>query len=607
MKQVKGKNQQILNIKEVRILLIFCAIITLYFNSNLADPFNSAKQYLLIMASAWLTGNFLVGARRLELKALVRRKYIILVLIFSVSGLVSFINTEPTFVGLFGETQRKTGFITYLCLSIFLLFAAKYITDAVRKQYYFYSLVTLALFATYGNIQYLGFDFIQWVNPYNSIISTLGNPNYASAFLAVMATFCFSAIFLNVSNFLKAIHIVVVIWSVALIYLSDSKQGLVSIVMGTAVVAGVQILKYKRKLGYLFFALFSLFGLISILGMLQIGPASYYLYKDSVTLRGYYWQAGISMFKSNPLLGVGLDRYGANFSQYKDLDFVVSRGFELMSSNAHNIPIQIFATGGLFYGITYLMINTYILYRAIKGIRLLRGDSLVFISGIFAAWLAYQAQAIVSIENIGMAVWGWVFGGSIIGLSNKQIENQNLKTNSKMLLQPIISIFIIILMLPLLANFIKGESQAFRAQILFNSNNKENMPEINKVSIEIIKNRFADPFHKVLAANYLLNIDNYDGLSALEELVVDDERNSTALSLLANYYDLNGNSEQSIKYRILMSKYDPLNCKNYLKLGQHYKKLGDTSSMYRMRDKILGIAPKSEIAQIASQEFQASS
>ena len=137
MKQVKGKNQQILNIKEVRILLIFCAIITLYFNSDLADPFNSAKQYLLIMASAWLTGYFLVDARRLELKALVRRKYMILVLIFSVSGLVSFINTEPTFVGFFGETQRKTGFITYLCLSIFLLFAAKYITDAVRKQYYF--------------------------------------------------------------------------------------------------------------------------------------------------------------------------------------------------------------------------------------------------------------------------------------------------------------------------------------------------------------------------------------------------------------------------------------------------------------------------------------
>ena len=465
----------------------------------------------------------------------------------------------------------------------------------------------MALFATYGSIQYLGFDFIQWVNPYNSIISTLGNPNYASAFLAVMATFCFSAIFLNVSNFLKAIHIVIVIWSVALIYLSDSKQGLVSIAIGTAVVAGVQILNYKRKLGYLFFALFGFFGLISILGMLQIGPASYYLYKDSVTLRGYYWQAGISMFKSNPLFGVGLDRYGANFSQYKDLDFVVSRGFELMSSNAHNIPIQIFATGGLFYGITYLMINTYIFYRAIKGIRLLRGDSLVFISGIFAAWLAYQAQAIVSIENIGMAVWGWVFGGSIIGLSNKQIENQNLKTNSKVLLQPIISIFIIILMLPLLANFIKGESQAFRAQILFNSNNKEDMPEINKVSIEIIKNRFADPFHKVLAANYLLNVDNYAGLSALKELVVDDERNSTALSLLANYYDINGNSEQSIKYRILMSKYDPLNCKNYLKLGQYYKKLGDTSSMYRLRDKILSISPKSEIAQIAIQEFQVSS
>ena len=36
---------------------------------------------------------------------------------------------------------------------------------------------------------------------------------------------------------------------------------------------------------------------------------------------------------------------------------------------------------------------------------------------MIAAWLGYTSQSIISINQIGLAVWGWVLGGSLVGYS----------------------------------------------------------------------------------------------------------------------------------------------------------------------------------------------
>jgi hypothetical protein len=40
-----------------------------------------------------------------------------------------------------------------------------------------------------------------------------------------------------------------------------------------------------------------------------------------------------------------------------------------------------------------------------------------FFAAIFAAWIAYQAQSLISINQLGLAVWGWALSGAIIGYS----------------------------------------------------------------------------------------------------------------------------------------------------------------------------------------------
>ena len=45
-----------------------------------------------------------------------------------------------------------------------------------------------------------------------------------------------------------------------------------------------------------------------------------------------------------------------------------------------------------------------------------------FFTGIFVAWIGYQAQSIISINQLGLAVWGWGLGGLVAGYSLLETE-----------------------------------------------------------------------------------------------------------------------------------------------------------------------------------------
>ena len=73
------------------------------------------------------------------------------------------------------------------------------------------------------------------------------------------------------------------------------------------------------------------------------------------------------MFLSSPLTGIGIDRYGAYFKEFRETQYSLNYGFDLTSSNAHNVPIQLFATGGIFVGGFYILILLFIAWRGFLG------------------------------------------------------------------------------------------------------------------------------------------------------------------------------------------------------------------------------------------------
>jgi hypothetical protein len=60
----------------------------------------------------------------------------------------------------------------------------------------------------------------------------------------------------------------------------------------------------------------------------------------------------------------------------------------------------------------------------------------VYFAAIVAAWIAYQAQSVVSINQLGLGVWGWSLTGLIIGYdinsrNPEQVENQKVARKGK--------------------------------------------------------------------------------------------------------------------------------------------------------------------------------
>ena len=214
---------------------------------------------------------------------------------------------------------------------------------------------------------------------------------------------------------IRLISVLIFLITVYEIINSNAIQGRVVVAAGLGIV-GFYLVRSKfegaiAQIGYL--VVVAIGGVFALLGALQIGPLTKYIYKTSVSLRGEYWQAGWNMGNERPLTGVGFDTYGDWYRRLRDTQALVLPGPNTTTNAAHNVPFDVFAFGGWPLFITYLAILSLSLVAIIKVTFRARKYDAIFVT-LTTAWICYQLQSIISINQIGLAVWGWLFGGALI-------------------------------------------------------------------------------------------------------------------------------------------------------------------------------------------------
>lgn len=589
------------------------AATTLYFNSKIQDPFNSPKMWIIMLIAAWLVGHIIANNNK-SFKIPEIKIFVALLATFVLFCFVAALTTDISYTAFFGENQRRNGFLTYLALIIFMLASSIYVKSESLKRLNYVAFSTGLILATYGLMQISGLDFIKWNNPYNAVISTVGNPNFAAAVMAMMASIVFGPVLNNSFNvYYRVLSLLLTVILLVTIYLSDARQGLIAFGVGVGVYLIIWLYGIKSRLRHLLLGSSLVIGFFSILGMLQIGPLTSFLYKGSVTVRGYYWRAGIEMFKDQPFFGVGFDRYGAFFKEFREVGYPLNYGFNITSSNAHNVPIQVFSTTGVFAGISYLAILGFIVWRGVVGIRSKVGNEKLLVASIFSAWLAYQAQSIISIDNIGISIWGWVLGGAVVGISRSSanVDTETIKKPKKNsngaqfnLRQTFISATAVALSLVVVIPFYQAEKNMFETRMRFNPDSAENKSALYEYATKTLKISQLEPSYKVNLGAYLVASGfTAEGLDVLKSVINSDPRNLDALTSLSEFNQQLGNLEEVNKYRLQIAKLDPFNAVNYLQLGRNYKALGNVAKMNEMRTKILSFAPNTEEAKQAISEL----
>lgn len=593
--------------------ILWClGLVTLYFQITLADPFNAPKLWVLLLFAGWLAGYLFILKNEI-LKNDSLKILLSLISIFVITLSLSTFFSNIKYVAFFGDTQRRNGFFQYLALSLILILTATAVTFENIKKIYLTTYLIAIVSAFYSLLQLTGNDFVKWNNPYNSIISTVGNPNFAAAVMAIMGVILFSTIFIEKFSLTFRISSgFIFLLLIFLIYKSNARQGLLAFFLGAGIFLNIWLWGKNRKIGFMFLiAGLSIF-VLAILGMLQMGPLEKYLYKPSVSIRGYYWRAGIQMFLKNPFFGVGIDSYGYYFKEFREVNYPLIYGYEITSSNAHNTFIQFFATGGLLFGLSYLIINSFILVLAIKRFSTLSGDNKLILSGLLSAWFAYHAQSLVSIDNIGISVWGWILGGAIVALSKSKDSNSSdlkeiylpNKNNLKSIQILTSSVIVFLIFIPIMLLY-KGEENSAKASVLVNLQNPVERDYFQELQKKVIDSPLNDPSYKLIAASRLIQSGFVnDGITAAKKILNSNSRQQDALLLLAETYESMGDLLNANIYRDKISALDPWNAANYFLLGKNYQALGDTTSSRRMLTKILSFAPNTTIAELAKVELQ---
>jgi len=592
-------------------LVIGVAAVTIFFKTGFYDPFNSAKLILLLLITGWLFGHLINSYREKPLSFLSTEFNVTILQLGFISSLfASLLQSEIFLVGLLGETQRRNGFLSYFGLSIIFLYAVRSINFSNIIRVYQVGILSGATLSVYGVIQISGNDFVAWDNPYNSMISTLGNPNFASATLAILLLIALFGMFLKkLSLFFKLLSFCLIPLSLTAIVISGSRQGLLVVFFSSIFYISIYSFLRDKRLGFLVSSISLAGSLLAALGMLQKGPLTSILYKDSISVRGHYWRAGIEMFKDSPLTGVGVDRYGAYFRQFREVSYPLKHGFEITSTNAHNTFIQLFATSGLFVGVFYLLIVLFIFLSGIKLLKNCEKQDQTTVLGLLAAWVGFQAQSLISIDNIGISVWGWLLGGSIIGLSlsiNPGMDKSDVAEKKRMvkvnLFQPTVSLLLLLPVIIFSTNFYKDEQNMLLLKGYSNPAYPNNKPIVQNLSNQIQSSSFIDPFYKYLASFFAYNMGYTDqAYSIVSKALASDPINPEFLNGMVFLERARNNITNEISLRNRIASTDPWNAANYLELLKLYKASGDLVRAKAMKDKIWSFAPGTDVAKTAEE------
>ena len=397
-----------------RHLLATVVLTSLLIVPGLPDPSNAPKEWLLVPCAAALAVEAVWLARLRPLRDWAPVAAAGLV----VMGLAvaAIINTQQVYRTLYGVWGRADGLLTYVAFMVAFAVGSQVFRGQGLRAVETMAGLT-AVETVLSIVQRAANAPLYVAKPYNPIMGTFSNPDFASAFLGIG-----SVALLHVaadrrrSSRLRAAAGVFSVAAVMLSILSDSLQGPLCAIIGVAVMGLIAIfddacplpLRWLRVWAPVAVAVVILSGIGAIFGR---GPLREVLASGNLADRFYCWRAAIGMWRHSPVTGIGLDSYGDWYG--------VTRGPELLgggaanpSTAAHSVPLQLLATGGLVVFVPYVLLLVFVAARAVKALR--SGRDRGTLAALLGMWLAHVAQSMFSLDQLGIGIWGWVFAAAIV-------------------------------------------------------------------------------------------------------------------------------------------------------------------------------------------------
>jgi O-antigen ligase len=597
-----------------RLILVTGLATTIMVSPPMADPINFPKMFVLLLGATWVLGTLVVGMITAKSVKYSLTQWVYFA--FGVCLLIAAFATDVHFTAFFGANGRNNGALSYLAMGL-LAFAATMSFKTADAKLVRYAVLALGGFlGFYGFLQLNDQDPFNWVIVYGPVIGTLGNPDFMSALLGTSAIAVLWFILKSKNRALQAVALLGLVTQLYIVKKTVSAQGLLAFAAGAAILIVGKLWQLNRRLGLAAFVLGAIGGIPVIMGIANKGPFASLVYQSSLKNRLDYWNAAIDMFTANKWFGVGIDRFGEFYAQYApQVQVVQGQG----TNNAHSVFLQLLATGGLVVMIPYLAILVVVLVTGLRGFFAAKGEAQVDIAAIFAMWFALVLVSVISIDNLGVAVWFWILGGVLYGVSHNQVALQVSKTangkggrnakvtgrrkktatDSSAYFAPVASLCLTILAAAIIAPLWSQSSAVYQLQKRYNKIPKERfLAELDVVATKKPVNLQT----LITVTDLALRIPEPKVALKYATLIVEaDPRNIAGNHMLAYAYDVDGKYQEAIKYRETLLKTEPWRTKNMTDLVHDYVATKQMKKAKDLAAHIEKLAPGSGDAKTAAQ------
>ncbi len=394
--------------------LLITLIITPWVN---VDSMIIPKQIILFLLASFLIPPLIKSINKDQFR-LFQQVFLLVALVSFQFIIVLILSNSPWEQQIFGRTGRGLGLITYLSLLILYLYvllnSQKKHLDMILSSL----VVSCAVSSVYSTIQFFGKDIFAWTTKTNGIIGTLGNPNFQSS-LAAMALIP-TLVFFWKRKFGYLFSIVTTSFLLFIIFITRSTQGYITALVAIFVFLIIFLWSRKMHIPVIVLSLFWLSSsIIALLGMLNKGILSYYLYKPSVRSRGDFWRSAFESANDSPIFGHGIDSFADNYLLYRDER--AATGIGEFTDNAHNFYLEFATNGGYPLAIYMLLLSLITLSSFIRYLRAL--DYFDYkMSALFTAWVVFQLQSFISPANISMLVWNTIISSFLVSIHKTSIS-----------------------------------------------------------------------------------------------------------------------------------------------------------------------------------------
>ena len=572
-------------------LVVTIAAATLFYSPRFWDPTVFPKFALLTLGLIPLLILTLVQLRRNYLRS-VPKNLLLLVILLAVFPLISAISSEDYYTALFGITTRYNGLLAWYSSLASLLIA--YFSFQIKSLSFLFRVLIL-LFCSQivlGIFQDRGFLLVKANNPYSPLIGTFSNPNFYSAFLGfALSTFVFLLFYkrsLKIRFFCLLINLAIAL----LLFKSQSIQGLFMGFFSLIFFLTIRILILRKKaLSIFWFSSVLSTGLLVLFGVFGNGPLREMLFQPSTLYRVDYWRAALRMLRENLFFGVGPDQFQYFYTRYRD-SASVRRELNVITDSAHSYFLQAGATMGILFLSAFLILYIYITYMAVRKSFLLRSTNLNLDDWVVSLWLGFVLQAMISVENVVLISWGFLFGGIIlsrikpIGVrgagkgSNKESRRISVRLKSGEAYSLVSSLIVSLVLISF-----PFHQLSFLSQLRDKSISNPQEPSLDEIQEEL---KVPDIFghgdryvwSRIVEILYRSGRNN-DTIFLLKQLESEFPTDITLLDYQAQFYANNKDIESSISYREKIYNLDPYNLVNIENLVKQYKEIGNKTQFVK--------------------------